>query len=606
MPRTLLILALAMGWGLMSGVDAPSSAAPPQVDPAAFCRSVQIADEPPGGYDFPEWMKAAVPDGDVAPNTYWRCMGGEVYACAGFNSSDCIKPDQSRAPHPAMIEYCRGDPNASFIPRAGGGIGLSIHEWRCRNGRPQISRAGSAADLDQRGFVQGEWQRVSPPVQPVGASIPIFRQGASYRSVRDQLRLAGWQPTRIEGAQRCQDDRCRGFDEVLFCAGTGRAACSYAWRQGETFLVVWAVGEGEQVYDAYRLCSRIHAARPAADLCVPYDASRVQGPPSPNPASYLLPVTPTGRVHGFFDPDYRRSESRQHLGVDLPRDDGEPVVSPVSGTVVFNATGADRGADNAFLIIRERGSSTEHVLGHIRSSIQPGTPAAIVERGQEVGVVADWDDNSHVHWGVNTQGVPRSVQSGPGGAWGWGRAPATVIQLQATQRGWIDPNSPVRGEANLETLSVTVEAQEPQLTPDGYGDIRIGMTVAEVANTVGGRLSVKDQAYDPNDCQRRTTPIHPGMELWFSNGRLTHVDISEGSPVRTPRGIGVGATAAEVRRLYPGIQSEEAMHDNPPAENLIWWVVPERKGVIFRINELGRVWAIAAGSGGLGGSRSCH
>lgn len=144
------------------------------------------------------------------------------------------------------------------------------------------------------------------------------------------------------------------------------------------------------------------------------------------------------------------------------------------------------------------------------------------------------------------------------------------------------------------------------LTPDGYGDIRPGMTVAEVTRRVGGRLPVKDQAYDPNDCERRTTPTHPGMEFWFSRGQLTHIDISEGSPVRTPRGVGIGATAAEVRRLYPGIQSEEAMHDNPPAENLVFWIAPRRSGVLFRVNEAGRVWVIAAGGSGIGGSRSCH
>lgn len=158
------------------------------------------------------------------------------------------------------------------------------------------------------------------------------------------------------------------------------------------------------------------------------------GKSTPAPARPQVPVTTTGIGSEYFDPAYRQSEGRQHLGVDLPAAAGAIVMSPVTGQVVVNQT-MRSDIMQAYLVIKETGSGIEHVLGHLTSTLQPG---AKIGRGEAVGTVRPWAGNSHIHWGANSRGVLASMGSSPEGQWGWGRAPASVTRAQAAARGWID------------------------------------------------------------------------------------------------------------------------------------------------------------------------
>jgi len=165
----------------------------------------------------------------------------------------------------------------------------------------------------------------------------------------------------------------------------------------------------------------------------------------------------------YFDPIYRRTENRQHLGIDLPvrilrdrRGRLQPVnvISPVTGRVTRNWT--NRSVNQAVLIIKEDTTRYEHVLGHITSSLRVG---ATVRRGQVVGTVTRWitpngTDNTHVHWGANrftvataerTAATRRSISELGGGEWGWGRAPSQSTTRHAFNRGWMDLINYVRG-----------------------------------------------------------------------------------------------------------------------------------------------------------------
>ena len=163
----------------------------------------------------------------------------------------------------------------------------------------------------------------------------------------------------------------------------------------------------------------VAAAEPAAVWIRPYNSGPPQG-------------------GGFFDPGYVGSEDRQHLGVDLSAPALKTVVSPVDGEVVTNATSTS-DIMQAYLVIREKGTSFEHVLGHISSRLAEGD---VVSRGKSVGTVRDWGSRSHVHWGVNTKSVAGAMVYTNEGQWGWGRAPSAVSLGQATNRGWVDPLNP--------------------------------------------------------------------------------------------------------------------------------------------------------------------
>lgn len=158
-------------------------------------------------------------------------------------------------------------------------------------------------------------------------------------------------------------------------------------------------------------------------------------PPAHPAASRISPLgnaTPTVSAT-YFDPSYPQSWSppAQHLGIDLPASSGETVVSPVAGTVVANNTNLV-SAFEKHLIVQDAATGEEHVLGHIDSSLSPGTQLTV---GQPVGTVVTAGTGPHVHWGINARGVYRSLGNG----WGWGRAPHLSTREDAASLGWMDP-----------------------------------------------------------------------------------------------------------------------------------------------------------------------
>lgn len=170
---------------------------------------------------------------------------------------------------------------------------------------------------------------------------------------------------------------------------------------------------------------------------------------------------------------------------------------------------------------------------------------------------------------------------------------ALVVLLAACQEG------PPPAE-NGEEL-----AQEPTpewLTSEGWGDLRIGMTREEVVaamgedanpNAVGGP--------DPEQCdQFRPERAPAGMLVMIEQGRLTRISVSAGADVRTEGGIAPGDSVYAVRSHFGStIVSTPHKYWPAPAEYLTVWTVeppsPERKGVVYEVNEEGRLIHIHAG-----------
>lgn len=291
---------------------------------------------------------------------------------------------------------------------------------------------------------------------------------------------------------------------------------------------------------------------------------RIVEPPRSSPqAPYLRPVPGDQVSASFFDPTYRVEESRQHLGVDLTAPAGTDVVSPVDGTVVFNRT-AGVDASTAFLIIRETATGAEHVLGHINSPIQPGTVAASVTRGQRIGSIADWGRRSHVHWGLNTRGVPRSVQPGPGGDWGWGRAPVGTTRAHARERGWVEVDT-------ASTSLVAEQAAQGWITLLGselridVGDRNrqaaifvIGGPREYAIRSVTEALGPPETTGQFEECGGGATSYAtwPEVHLVFTGDQLTGWE-STSPRTRTEEGLAAGSSVAELRRAFPRVQFSE-------------------------------------------------
>jgi hypothetical protein len=145
--------------------------------------------------------------------------------------------------------------------------------------------------------------------------------------------------------------------------------------------------------------------------------------------------------------------------------------------------------------------------------------------------------------------------------------------------------------------AATAAAAQPagwRLTPEGYGPVTIGMTRPQVERLVG---SLEGQAIEnASVCiEMIAGRRHPGIYFMFEGNRLTRVSAGPGARATTPRGIGVGATEAQVRRAYArGLRSEAHHYIGLPARYLTYWV-NRRRGVRFETDERRRVQTIHVG-----------
>lgn len=139
----------------------------------------------------------------------------------------------------------------------------------------------------------------------------------------------------------------------------------------------------------------------------------------------------------------------------------------------------------------------------------------------------------------------------------------------------------------------------PPLTVEGYGDMTIGLPIADAR-----RISGQPMANPPLDettpgaCSEQEYRTADGDQLWlmFEGDVITRVTASAEAPhTRTAQNVGVGSTDAEVRTAYQNVIEEGAHYNPPPAHNLLIWTTPDQNGLLFEVNEQGVVTAVHAG-----------
>jgi hypothetical protein len=143
------------------------------------------------------------------------------------------------------------------------------------------------------------------------------------------------------------------------------------------------------------------------------------------------------------------------------------------------------------------------------------------------------------------------------------------------------------------------DSSVPPLTVEGYGDMVIGMTLAEARQVSGQPMNNEALEPDvPGACNEQEYRTTDGDQLWlmFEEDRLTRITASEnGTHTRTAQNVGVGSTDAEVRAAYQNLVEEGSHYNAPPAHNLIAWTVPDQSGLLFEVNEAGVVTSVHAG-----------
>lgn len=152
--------------------------------------------------------------------------------------------------------------------------------------------------------------------------------------------------------------------------------------------------------------------------------------------------------------------------------------------------------------------------------------------------------------------------------------------------------------AALLATTATAEAPAWKLTPAGLGPVRIGMTRDEVAKAL--KTELEGEAFDNEGSCIELFPVSEelkGSYFMFLDGKLSRISVTDQSKFVTPRAIGVGASADEVRKAYGAdLQSEEHEYLGVPAEYLTFWLKPKLRGVRFETNAERKVEIIHAGN----------
>jgi hypothetical protein len=189
--------------------------------------------------------------------------------------------------------------------------------------------------------------------------------------------------------------------------------------------------------------------------------------------------------------------------------------------------------------------------------------------------------------GCGGTGTGADDEAGPGANAAAARAPASASRDEA-------PPPP---------------ASAPALTAEGFGPLRIGMSRAEVVKALGEDSDPEAEGGpDPERCDMfRPERAPEGMLVMIEDGRLTSVSLIEGSTVRTDRGLGLGATAAEVKAAYgKALRAGPHKYEEAPAEYLTAWArdpprderseaAPTARGIRFEVGARGNVQSISAG-----------
>jgi hypothetical protein len=131
--------------------------------PIDYCKTVGTIDKPDSRYTgpkLPAWMAKHL---NLKPSQgkfmEWRCANGVVLACAyGANIPCDSKADTSQKPTPAIVDYCKQNPDSTFVPMVVTGHETTV-SWACHGSNPVVIHS---AEVDAQGYAKAYWKVVSP------------------------------------------------------------------------------------------------------------------------------------------------------------------------------------------------------------------------------------------------------------------------------------------------------------------------------------------------------------------------------------------------------------------------------------------------------------
>jgi hypothetical protein len=146
----------------------------------------------------------------------------------------------------------------------------------------------------------------------------------------------------------------------------------------------------------------------------------------------------------------------------------------------------------------------------------------------------------------------------------------------------------------------------PPLTAHGWGRVRVGMTQAEVVKVLGP-VTVDDEESTDGGCTLLLPKRGPkNLYVMLIEGKVGRVSIWDKNPIKTDRGLGLGATEDQVKAAYgKRLVIEPHAYDPAPAHYLTYWTVKNEAGVRYETDEHKRVRAIHVGNDAIQGVEDC-
>jgi hypothetical protein len=149
----------------------------------------------------------------------------------------------------------------------------------------------------------------------------------------------------------------------------------------------------------------------------------------------------------------------------------------------------------------------------------------------------------------------------------------------------------------LNVLVAGLLAGVPPLTPEGWGELRIGMPEPEAVRKFRLTVPSDDDGVSSFACRELASPEGgPSFVAMAENGRITRIGVFRDGAMRTDRGFGVGSHETEIRKAYGrNLHVETHKYDEEPAHYLTAWTGPGKRGVRYETNQKGVVRALHVG-----------
>ena len=173
--------------------------------------------------------------------------------------------------------------------------------------------------------------------------------------------------------------------------------------------------------------------------------------------------------------------------------------------------------------------------------------------------------------------------------------------MTIASRGWRHRFAPVAATLGLLAgLSTSGAAPVTQtLTPQGLGQVRIGMSWHQAERALGVKLT-GEGASATAACwyAERSDGVDPGVAYMVDKGRITRIDIGQPSKGASPStvtagGIGLGADVEAIRRAYGADIRLEAAEIEPDTR-LVRVETSKGRGTVLEIHD-GKVTAFRSG-----------